>query len=153
VDAYAESMSALASWGRPESRFQTLISARTAALIGVVGAITSVAVAHLPNIGLVLGCVSVALLYSVYPAFSLAWGSGHERLIEWAFLLVGIASIVLAVTVDPRWLALGWAAHGTWDALHHRDHHVVGLRGIPLWYIQTCLVWDVPAAIGLLVFL
>jgi len=30
---------------------------------------------------------------------------------------------------------------------------VLGLRGIPLWYIQTCLVWDVPAAIGLLVFL
>lgn len=146
-------MSALAALGRPESKFQSLISARTAALIGVVGAILTVKIAGLPEIGLLLGCISVAILYSVYPAFSLAWGTGRERLIEWGFLAVGIASIVLALAVDPRWLALGWAAHGTWDALHHRDHHVVGLRGIPLWYIQTCLVWDVPAAIGLLVFL
>jgi hypothetical protein len=146
-------MSALASLGRPESKFQTLISARTAALIGVVGAILTVTQARLPGVGLMLGCVSVAILYSVYPFFSLAWGSAKERLIEWAFLAVGVASIVLAVTVDARWLALGWAAHGTWDALHHRDHHVLGLRGIPLWYIQTCLVWDVPAALGLLIFL
>ncbi len=146
-------MSTLASLGRPESKFQTLISARTAALIGVVGAIVTVKIAGLPDVGLLLGCVSVALLYSVYPFFSLAWGTGRERLIEWGFLAMGIGSIVLAVTVDPRWLALGWAAHGTWDALHHRDHHVVGLRGIPLWYIQTCLVWDIPAAIGLLLFL
>ena len=149
----SHAVDALATLGRPESKFQTLISARTAALLGVAGAILTVVVAKQPGIGLVLGCVSVAILYSVYPVFSLGWGTARERLIEWAFLLVGIASIVLAVTVDARWLALGWAAHGTWDALHHRDHHVIGLRGIPLWYIQTCLVWDVPAAIGLLVFL
>ncbi|MFL6089942.1 MAG: hypothetical protein ACJ71Z_07360 [Aeromicrobium sp.] len=146
-------MNAIAALGRPESKFQHLISARVAALIGVVGAIVTVVVAKQPEIGLTLGCISVAILYSVYPTFSLAWGSSRERLIEWAFLAVGIASIVLALSLDPRWLALGWAAHGTWDALHHRDHHVLGLRGIPLWYIQTCLVWDVPAAIGLLVFL
>jgi hypothetical protein len=146
-------MSALASLGRPDSKFQNLISARTAALIGVVGAIVTVKIAGLPDVGLLLGCISVALLYSVYPVFSLAWGNARERLIEWTFLAVGVASILLALTLDPRWLALGWAAHGTWDALHHRDHHVVGLRGIPLWYIQTCLVWDVPAAIGLLFFL
>jgi hypothetical protein len=146
-------MTALAALGRPDSKFQNLISARTAALIGVVGAILTVIVARQPEIGLALGCVSVAILYSVYPTFSLVWGTVSERLVEWAFLAVGIASILLAVTLDPRWLALGWAAHGVWDALHHRDHHVVGLRGIPLWYIQTCLVWDVPAAIGLLVFL
>lgn len=146
-------MTALAALGRPGSKFQNLISARTAALIGVVGAILTVIVARQPEVGLALGCVSVAILYSVYPTFSLAWGTVRERLVEWAFLAVGIASILLAVMLDPRWLALGWAAHGVWDALHHRDHHVVGLRGIPLWYIQTCLVWDVPAAIGLLVFL
>jgi len=146
-------MSSLASLTRPESKFQNLYSARTAALVGVIGAILTVRIAGLPEIGLALGCISVAILYSVYPAFSLVWGTGRERLIEWSFLTVGVASIALALTVDPRWLALGWAAHGTWDALHHRDHHVVGLRGIPLWYIQTCLVWDVPAAIGLLVFL
>jgi hypothetical protein len=146
-------MSALATLGRPESKFQTLISARTAALIGVVGAIATVKIAGLPDVGFLLGCISVALLYSVYPFFSLAWGTGRERLIEWGFLAMAAVSIALAVTVDARWLALGWAAHGTWDALHHRDHHVVGLRGIPLWYIQTCLVWDIPAAIGLLLFL
>jgi multisubunit Na+/H+ antiporter MnhB subunit len=146
-------MSTLASLGRPESKFQTLISTPTAVLIGVVGAIITVKGAGLPGIGLTLGCIGVAMLYSVYPLFSLAWGNGQERLIEWAFLAVGVTSIALAVSFDPRWLALGWAAHGTWDALHHRDHHVIGLRGIPLWYIQTCLVWDVPAALGLLIFL
>jgi hypothetical protein len=146
-------MNALATLGRPESKFQTLLSARAAAVVGVIGAIISVVIAKQPGIGLALGCVSVAILYSVYPVFSLAWGTRQERLIEWAFVSVGVISIVLAFTVDPRWLALGWAAHGTWDALHHRDHHLLGLRGIPLWWIQSCLVWDVPAAIGLLVFL
>ena len=146
-------MNALAALGRPESKFQNLISARVAALIGVVGAILTVVVARQPDVGLALGCVSVVILYSVYPLFSLGWGTSRERLIEWSFLLVGVASIVLAIAADARWLALGWAAHGIWDSLHHRDHHVVGLRGIPLWYIQTCLVWDVPAAIVLLVFL
>jgi hypothetical protein len=146
-------MNALAALGRPDSRFQNLISARTGALIGVAGAILTVVIARQPEIGLALGCVSVVILYSVYPFFSLAWGTARERMTEWAFLGVGLASIALAVAVDPRWLALGWAAHGIWDALHHRDHHVVGLRGIPLWYVQTCLVWDLPAAIGLLVLL
>jgi hypothetical protein len=146
-------MTALAALGRPDSKFQSLLSTPVAVVVGVIGAILTVVLARQPELGLALGCIGVAILYSVYPTFSLAWGNGRERLIEWAFLSVGIASILLAISVDPRWLALGWAAHGTWDALHHRDHHVVGLRGIPLWYIQTCLVWDVPAAIGLLVFL
>jgi hypothetical protein len=146
-------MNALAALSKPESRFQNLISARAAAVIGVIGAIVTVAVARQPEIGLMLGCISVAILYSVYPTFSLGWGSSQERLIEWSFLSVGAVSIALALTQDPRWLALGWAAHGIWDALHHRDHHVLGLRGIPLWYIQTCLIWDVPAAVGLLIFL
>lgn len=146
-------MNALAVLGRPDSKFQTLITARTAAVIGVLGAMATVAIAKQPDFGLALGCLSVVVLYGVYPTFSLGWGTTRERLIEWAFTSVGIASILLAVSVDARWLALGWAAHGIWDALHHRDHHVLGLRGIPLWYVQTCLVWDIPAAIGLLLLL
>lgn len=146
-------MSTLAALGRPESKFQHLIKARTAAVMGVIGAIATVLIARLPEVGLVLGCLSVALLYAAYPTFSLAWGSARERVIEWTFMSFGIVSIFLAVSVDPRWLALGWGLHGIWDGLHHRDHHIVGLRGIPLWYIQTCLVWDLPAAIGLLVFM
>lgn len=146
-------MNALAALGRPDSRFQHLISSRVAAVIGVVGAILTVVIAKQPEIGLALGCVSVVILYGVYPMFSFGWGTSRERLIEAAFTLVGITSILLAISIDARWLALGWAAHGVWDALHHRDHHVVGLRGIPLWYVQTCLVWDVPAAVGLLIFL
>jgi hypothetical protein len=146
-------MNALATLARPESKFQNLLSTPVAVAVGVIGAILTVVMARQPEVGLLLGCIGVAILYSVYPTFSLGWGTSRERLIEWSFLLVGIASIVLAVSLDARWLALGWAAHGIWDGLHHRDHHVVGLRGIPLWYIQTCLVWDVPAAIGLLIFL
>lgn len=129
------------------------MSARTAALIGVAGAIGTVAVAKQPEVGLALGCLSVAILYAVYPTFSLGWGTPQERVVEWTFTLVGIASIALAVGDDPRWLALGWAAHGIWDALHHRDHHVIGLRGIPRWYIDMCLLWDFAAAVGLLVLL
>jgi hypothetical protein len=146
-------MNALSTLGRPESRFQNLLSARAAALIGIAGAIVTVVVADLPGIGLALGCASTAVLYGVYPTFSLGWGTTSERLVEWAFLAVGVASIVLAILVDPRWLAFGWAAHGAWDALHHRDHHVLGLRGIPLWYIQSCVIWDVLAGVGLLLFL
>ena len=141
----------MSSLTHPDSKFQNLVSTPVAAFIGVVGAILTVVIARQPGLGLILGCISVVILYSVYPVFSLTWGTARERAIEWSFLLVGVASIVLAVTVDPRWLALGWAAHGIWDALHHwRD---VGLRDIPRWYLQTCLVWDIPAAIGLLVFL
>ncbi len=146
-------MNALAGLGRPDSRFQTLISGRVAAVVGVVGAMATVAIAGQPRFGLALGCLSVVGLYGVYPTFSIGWGNSRERLIEWAFTLVGLASIVLALSVDPRWLALAWSAHGIWDGLHHRQHHVIGLRGIPLWYIHTCLVWDVLAAIGLLILL
>lgn len=146
-------MNALAALGRPDSRFQTLISGRVAAVVGVVGAMVTVAIAGQPQFGLALGCLSVVGLYGVYPTFSVGWGTARERLIEGAFTLVGLASIVLAVSVDPRWLALAWSAHGIWDGLHHRDHHVVGLRGIPLWYVQTCVVWDVLAAVGLLFLL
>jgi hypothetical protein len=142
----------VSTWTAPESRFQNLLSARTAAALGVVGAIVSVAVADLPRVGLALGCVSVATLYATYGVFSLLWGSRQEREVEWSYTLVGALSIGLALAVDPKWLALGWAMHGFWDALHHRDHHVLGLRGIPLWWIQSCLVWDVPAAVGLLLF-
>lgn len=138
---------------KPDSKFQNLLSARAAALLGVVGAVITVVFADLPAAGLGFGCFSVAVLYAVYPSLSLGWGNTVERLTEWTFVAVGLLSIVLAVAVDPRWLALGWAAHGTWDGLHHRDHHVVGLRGIPLWYIQACLVWDLGASVGLLIFL
>ena len=146
-------LQAVSTWGRPDSRFQTLLNARTAALLGVVGAIISVAVADLPTVGLAIGCVSLLGLYSTYGIFSLAWGTSPEQVTELAYGLVGVVSVALALAVDPRWLALGWAMHGCWDALHHRDHHVFGLRGIPLWWIQACLVWDIPAAVGLLVFL
>ncbi|NGN94738.1 hypothetical protein G5C66_18580 [Nocardioides sp. KC13] len=146
-------MNTLADLGRPDSRFQTLLSGRSAAVVGVLGAMVTVAIAGQPRFGLALGCLSVVGLYGVYPTFSIGWGTPRERLTEWAFTLVGIGSIVLALSLDPRWLALAWSAHGVWDALHHRRHHVVGLRGIPPWYIQTCLVWDFLAAAGLLILL
>lgn len=139
----------LASLGEPWSPFQTLMSPRTAALVGTLGAIATIALADLPTAGLALGCVSVVGLYAVYPSFSLAWGNRRERLVEWSFMALGAVSITLAVTHDARWLALGWAAHGAWDALHHRERHLVGLHGIPEWYIRSCLVWDLGAAIGL----
>jgi hypothetical protein len=144
-------MNALADLGRPGSTFQTLISGRVAAVVGVLGAM--VAITGQPRFGLALGCLSVVGLYGVYPTLSVGWGTSPERLVEWTFTLVGLANIVLALSVDPRWLALAWSAHGVWDALRHRRHHVVGLRGIPPWYIQTCLVWDFLAAAGLLILL
>ncbi|HET7736024.1 MAG TPA: hypothetical protein VFK52_08630 [Nocardioidaceae bacterium] len=138
---------------RPDSRFQTLLPAPVAYTVGVVGAIGTVLLGLPDELGLVLGCIGVAGLYSVYPVFSLLWGDSRERATEVGYLLLGVLVIALAVAVDPRWLALGWLLHGCWDLLHHRDHHKVGLRGIPLWYVQACLAWDFPAAVGLFLVL
>ncbi|MEU6585964.1 hypothetical protein [Nocardia sp. NPDC046763] len=147
------SLLTVSAWGRPDSPFQTFVSVRTACLLAVAGAIATVAVVGLPTVGLVIGCVSVAGLFSCYPLFSLLWRERDGRTAELTFTLVGVVAIVLAVTIDPRWLTLGWAAHGLWDLLHHRDHHTIGLRGIPHWWIQGCVVWDLLAAVGILIFL
>ncbi|EGD42989.1 hypothetical protein NBCG_02744 [Nocardioidaceae bacterium Broad-1] len=138
---------------RPDSRFQNLLSLRAATYAGVGGALITVVVAGWPQVGLVLGCLSVVVLYSVYPTLSLVWGTRAERLTEWAFLAAAVISIALAVTVSGRWLALGWALHGVWDLLHHHDRHVLGLRGIPPWYVHMCWIWDLLAALGLLLVL
>ena len=133
-------------------RIQTLMSARTAAMIGAVGAIVTVESAQLTTVGLTLGCISVVLLYAVYPLGSLAWGSARERLVEWSYLVVGTAALALAIADDPRWLAVGWGAHGAWDLLH-RQGPKIGLKAIPPWYLDACVVWDLLAAVGLAIAL
>jgi len=138
---------------RPDSRFQTLLPAPVAYVVGVVGAIGTVLLGGSDDASVALGCVGIAILYGVYPTFSFIWGGARERRIELGYFLVAVLVIGLALAVDPRWLAFGWLMHGVWDLLHHRDHQVVGLRGIPLWYVQACLVWDFPAAVGLFLVL
>src|SRR5690348_16851520 len=66
----------IGTWGRPDSPIQTLFSVRTACLIGVAGAVVTVAIADLPTVGVVIGSISLLLLFGTYPAFSLAW---HDR--------------------------------------------------------------------------
>jgi hypothetical protein len=143
----------ISTWGLRDSPFQTILDARAAAVIGVAGAIASVAIARVPALGLAIGCTSILLLYSIYTVFSFAWNDPHGRTVEAAYALIGILTITLAIALDPRWLALGWAMHALWDLLHHRDHHIVGLRGIPMWWIQGCLVWDLLAAAGIILYL
>ncbi|GAA3238361.1 DUF6010 family protein [Actinocorallia longicatena] len=97
--------------------------------------------------------LGVALCYGIYLGFAMTRGTPPELLIELAFVCAGVALACLGLWHDPRWLALAWALHGGWDLLHHRDHHVLGTRGVPRWYVPACAAFDFPVALSILLVL
>jgi hypothetical protein len=103
--------------------------------------------------GTEIAAVVLAVVYAIYIGVALTRGRGPEVAIEVVFAGVGLTMVGLGLWQRPEWLAGGFALHGVWDLLHHRDRHVLGVRGIPVWYVPSCVVYDWIAAAGVLLVL
>jgi hypothetical protein len=135
-----------------------LLRTRGATIAGVVGSLGLVAGIWAAETirtgaGVDVAAISLAMCYATYAGVALTRGGMREIQIENAFLGLGLLLVGVGLWHDPAWLALGWALHGGWDLLHRRDHHVLGVEGVPPWYVITCLVWDPIVAVGILLVL
>lgn len=95
--------------------------------------------------------VNVALIYAVYLGFTLMRGTVRAFWTEVPFLGVGIGLAVAGATLGPVWLGVALVLHGAWDLLHHPDHHVLGVRGVPRWYVPMCAFFDIPAGVAVMI--
>ena len=108
---------------------------------GLIGAIVTVVVASFlpkPKALELLSAVLVGIA-AVYLGFVLLDGRRREMLIEFGNIGLTIALALLGLWVAPVWLAVGYFAHGLWDAVHHPR----GVQTkIPQWYVPFCLIYD-----------
>ena len=135
-----------------------LLRTPAATIAGVVGSLGLVAAIWAAEeirmgAGIDVAAVTLAVCYATYAGVALTRGSRHEIQIENAFLGLGLILVGLGLWHRPEWLALGWALHGGWDLLHRRERHLLGVQGVPPWYVITCLVWDPIVAVGILLVL
>ncbi len=120
------------------------------ALLGAVAAAVFAAGIHLPfpaQSQLVLG-LSLVFCASVYLGALLAGPQG--RPVQAAELAVGAAVFgcaVLGLAVSPVWLAVGYAAHGGWDWLHHAR---VVPSAVARWFPPACAGFDLVVAVFVL---
>jgi len=126
--------------------------AGVAGAVGLVGAIWAAEELR-AGAGTEVAAVMLAVCYATYAGVALTRGSQREISIENGFLGVGLVLVGLGLWHRPEWLAFGWALHSGWDLLHRRGRHVLGVEGVPPWYVITCLAWDPIVAIGILVVL
>ncbi len=76
---------------------------------------------------------------AVYFGFVLIDGRKRELLIEIGNMVMTFAFALLGLWVAPYWLAVGYFAHGLWDAIHRPR----GIQTkIPLWYVPFCMSYD-----------
>jgi hypothetical protein len=132
-----------------------LLRMRGATIVGAVGSLGLVAAIWLAEAirtgaGIDVAAVTLAICYATYAGVALTRGSLREIQIENAFLGLGLILVGLGMWHRPEWLALGWALHGGWDLLHRRERHLLGVEGVPPWYVITCLVWDPIVAVAIL---
>ena len=135
-----------------------LLRTPAATIAGVVGSLGLVAAIWgadeiRTGAGIDVAAVTLAVCYATYAGVALTRGSLREIQVENAFLGVGLVLVGLGLWHRPEWLALGWALHGGWDLLHRRQRHLLGVEGVPPWYVITCLVWDPIVAVGILLVL
>ena len=136
-----------------EAVSDTWLSTRQAYALAVVGLVgEGLLLAFLdPRPAVVVLGLLVAMIYGVYLGFALMRGDVRDVAIESGFVVLGVGLAVLGLLVDPSWIGIALILHGVWDLLHHRARHVVGVRGVPRWYIPFCAAFDIPA--GVLAFL
>ena len=129
--------------------------ATIAGIVGSLGLVAAIWAAEQirTGAGVDVAAVTLATCYATYAGVALTRGDSREIGVENAFLGLGLVFVGLGLWHHPAWLALGWALHGGWDFLHRRDRHVLGVKGVPPWYVVTCMVWDPIVAIGILLVL
>lgn len=131
------------------------ISNGAAALVGLAGLVPTVALLAIldERIAVEVTAATVAMVYGVYAGFAIKSGQLKDLAFEGGFILVGLASVVLGLETGSHWLAVGLLLHGVWDLLHHPAHKIAGTAGVPAWYIPFCAVYDISAAIAIVLLI
>ena len=84
--------------------------------------------------------IVIALYYAL---FAVMGGSSPALLVESIAILVFVAAAVVGFKRSLWLVVAALAAHGIFDAFHSR---MIADPGVPLWWAQFCLTYDVVAA-------
>jgi hypothetical protein len=85
----------------------------------------------------------MAVIASYYALFAVIGGSPHALLIESLVIAIFLGAAVAGFKVSPWWLVGALAAHGIFDLVHDR---LIANPGVPAWWPQFCLAYDVTAS-------
>ena len=91
----------------------------------------------------------MAVIASYYALFAVMGGSVHALGVETAVIIVFLAASIVGFKYSLWFVVAGLAAHGIFDAFHDQ---VIANPGVPAWWPQFCLAYDVVAA-GYLAYL
>jgi len=89
------------------------------------------------------------VIASYYALFAVLGGSDHALMVETAVITVFLAASVVGFKYSLWFVVAALAAHGIFDALHDQ---LIANPGVPVWWPQFCLSYDVVAA-GYLTYL
>jgi hypothetical protein len=91
------------------------------------------------------------VIASLYVLFAAIGASTPTTLAVECVIAVGFCAVAIAGFKRSLWLVVAaLAGHGIFDSFHG---HVIANPGVPVWWPQFCLAYDVVAAIGLAVLL
>jgi hypothetical protein len=85
----------------------------------------------------------LVVIASYYSLFAVMGGSSHALLLEGTAIIVFLAAAVVGFKRSLWLVVAALAAHGIFDGFHGR---MIANPGVPLWWAQFCLTYDVVAA-------
>jgi hypothetical protein len=85
----------------------------------------------------------LVVIASYYALFAVMGASSHALLVESTGIAVFLAAAVVGFKRTLWLVVAALAAHGIFDAFHNR---MITNPGVPLWWAQFCLTYDVVAA-------
>ena len=91
----------------------------------------------------------MAVIASYYALFAVMGGSDHALGVETAVITVFLTASLVGFKYSLWVVVAALAAHGIFDAFHDQ---LIANPGVPLWWPQFCLTYDVVAA-GYLAYL
>jgi hypothetical protein len=83
------------------------------------------------------------VIASYYALFAVMGGSDLALGVETAVITVFLAASIVGFRYSLWFVVAALAAHGVFDAFHDR---LIANPGIPMWWPQFCLTYDVVAA-------
>jgi hypothetical protein len=78
-----------------------------------------------------------------YALFAVIGGSNQALAAEAAVIVLFLAASIAGFKYSLWFVVAALAAHGLFDAVHHR---LIANPGVPLWWPPWCLAYDVVAA-------
>lgn len=85
----------------------------------------------------------MVVIASYYGLFAVLGGSDHTLGVETAVITVFLAASLVGFKYSLWLVVAALAAHGIFDAFHDQ---LITNPGVPLWWPQFCLTYDVVAA-------